>query len=30
VNRNGEVVGRYASADKPSSFEEDIQKVLAQ
>lgn len=29
VNRNGEVVGRYGSADKPSSFEDDIKEVLA-
>lgn len=29
VNRDGEVVGRYASKDKPSSFEDDIKQVLA-
>lgn len=29
VNRNGEVVGRYGSADKPSSFEDDIKEVLS-
>lgn len=28
VNRNGEVVGRFGSADKPSSFEEEIKKAL--
>lgn len=29
VNRDGEVVARFGSTDKPSSFEDDIQKVLA-
>ncbi|GLC90161.1 glutathione peroxidase [Lysinibacillus piscis] len=28
VNREGDVVERYGSADKPSKFEEDIQNVL--
>lgn len=28
VNRTGEVVGRFGSADKPSSFEEEIKKAL--
>lgn len=28
VNRDGEVIGRYGSADKPSNFEEDIKKAL--
>ena len=29
VNREGEVVARFGSTDKPSNFEDEIQKVLA-
>lgn len=29
VNREGEVVARFGSTDKPISFEDEIQKVLA-
>ena len=29
VDRNGEIIKRYGSADKPSSFEEEIKDVLA-
>ncbi|QDQ03236.1 glutathione peroxidase [Lysinibacillus fusiformis] len=28
VNRNGEVVSRFASTDKPKSFEDEIKKIL--
>lgn len=28
VNRDGEVVARFGSTDKPSSFEDDIKKIL--